>query len=369
MRVFDTYFFNIVDKVCFQETKPYLDHMLAELGYSCGNIAFMLYSPFSKPTERLFKDMPGMKKYYFTESGSGETGVTSFHADWRDGHVHADKEDWDAIARVFAGVPRPYNFSFGKLILDGISWFGDSGESAAVSDWEYDRDTIPLIHEPLFLSNRIMHMRFYNDGKKRNSVSVTIEVTSSDGIRDSGPVIEKLEPWLGKAGKPYRECTFDKDEFARQKELCALHSEALEQAGRSMLPDTPKNDKSIYPEKKLNHVADKYSTEKAFKGTGFTRVKGQPNWLHLYACVDENGFLYEASVQKLSFMNVFRCWIEVSGCNFAVSSDIFKEFYITEEQEALDIVHQFADFCVWVREHYGEKLLADFGRTPAWYNK
>ena len=32
MRVFDTYYFNIADKVSFQETKPYLDQMLSELG-------------------------------------------------------------------------------------------------------------------------------------------------------------------------------------------------------------------------------------------------------------------------------------------------------------------------------------------------
>ena len=374
MRVFDTYRFNAIDHVSFQETKPYLDHMLSELGYSYGNIAFMLDDPISKPTERLFRDMPDMKKYYFTEPSRGldVLGVTSFHADWRDGRIHADKEDWDMIARVFAGIPRPYRFAFGTLILDGVNWFEDSNDSLAVTNWD-EVDTIP-VRKP-FLSNRIMQLHSYDDGKKRNTIMVTIEVTSSCGIRDSRPIIEKLEPWLGEAKRieianntVWRECAFDRDEFARQKELCLLHDKALEQAGESMLPKSPHTPGNL-PDKKLEHTADRYATEKAFKGTGFTRVKGQPNWLHLYSCVDENGFLYEANVQKLSGMNAFRCWIEVSGCNFAASSDpFFKEYYVSEERQSADILKAFAGFCVWVRDSYGEKLLADFGRTPAWYN-
>ena len=377
MRVFETYYFSIADKVSFQETKPYLDRMLAELGYGYSDIAFMLIeSPndfIKKPktTDKLFKAIPGMKKYYFTESGKGitESGVTSFHADWREGHVHADRADWDEIARTFAGVPRPYKFDCGKLILDGVNWFGDSDSSVAVSDWAYNRDTIPVNYEPPFLSNRIMQLRFYGNGKKANTIIVTIEVTAPDGIRGSQPVIEKLEPWLGQPLRQNMECAFDRNTFTRLKELCALHSEALKQAEASMLPESPLTMRNVMHSPKLNHVADKYATEKAFKGTGFTRVKGQPNWLHLYSCADENGFLYEANVQKLSGMNAFRCWIEVSSCNFAVSSDLFKDYYVGEEQQSADILKAFTGFCVWVRDSYGEKLLKDFGKKPAWYNE
>ena len=375
MRVFDTYYFNIADKVSFQETKPYLDRMLAELGYRYTDIAFMLienpdaFGAKPKPTDKLFKAMPGMKKYYFTESGPGitETGVTSFHADWRDGHIHADREDWDEIARTFAGVPRPYKFGMGELILDGVNWFDDSDGSLAVSDWTYNRDTIPL--KVAFLSNRIMQMRFYGDGKKYNTICVTVEVTAPDGIRDSRPVIEKLEPWLGQPFKQERECDFDRETFTKLKELCALHSEALKQTEASMLPESPHTIRDVRFSPKLNHVADKYLTEKAFKGTGFTRDKGQPNWLHIYSCTDENGFLYEANVQKLSGINAFRCWIEISSHNFGIHSDLFKDYYVSEEQQSADILKAFADFCVWVRDSYGEKLLKDFGKKPAWFHE
>ncbi|MBQ8953765.1 MAG: hypothetical protein IJ048_06585 [Clostridia bacterium] len=373
MRVFDTYYFNIADKVSFQETKPYLDRMLAELGYNYGNIAFILYDPISKPTERLFRDMPDMKKYYFTESSGGldVLGVTSSHEDWQDGNIHADKEDWDAIARVFAGVPRRYGFHFGELILDGVNWFGDSNDSLAVTNWD-EMDT--PVRKP-FLSNRIMQLRSFDDGKKRNTIIVTIEVTSSDGIRSSRPVIEKLEPWLGKPYRTafsndtvWRQYAFARDEFARQKALCILHSKALDQAGESMLPKSPHTIGNL-PDKKLEHVADKYATEKAFKGTGFTRVKGQPNGFHLYSCADENGFLYEAFVQKLFTINGFRCWIEVSSHNFGIHSDLVRDYYVSEEQQSADIIKAFAGFCVWVRDSYGEKLLKDFGKKPAWYNE
>ncbi len=381
MRVFDTYYFNIADKVSFQETKPYLDRMLSELGYRYTDIAFMLIeNPYAfgakpKPTDKLFKAMPGMKKYYFTESGPSitETGVTSFHADWWDGHIHADRGDWDEIARTFAGVPRTFRFLSGKLILDGVNWFDDSDSSLAVSDWDDDRKSNPL--RVSFLSNQIMQMSSFGEGRKRNTIIVTIEVTSSDGIRASRPVIEKLEPWLGKPYRTaisndtvWRQYTFAKDEFARQKALCLLHDKALERAGELALPKSPHTIGNI-PDKKLEHVADRYATEKAFKDTGFTRVKGQPNWIHLYSSTDENGFLYEANVQKLTGMNAFRCWIEVSSCNFGVHSDPFKDYYVSEEQQSADILKAFADFCVWVRDSYGEKLLKDFGKKPAWYNE
>lgn len=368
MRVFDTYYFNIIEKVSFKDTKPYLDHMLEELGYSYRDISFMLWgSNRDDVTDKVLTKLPSLKKYYFMEgdSGSKDYGVTSFRENWQDGNVRADREDWDDIAMLFSKIPRPYNYPFGKLILDGINWFEDSDNSVAITDWVHGRDTYPTVHYPPFISNRIMQLRMYDDGRKYNRISVTIEVTDADGIRDSKAIIDKLTPYLGEGGGMSRECAFEKEEYILYMEFEKAHCKRLKEIGDSMLP-VPRNMKSVAYTTKLEHVADKAVVNKAFKGTGFERVKGQPNWLHLYYMKDDNGYEYDAFVQKISIGNEFRCWIEIWGYNFHVKYE-HPDYYVDQEGESLPILKEFASFCRHLRDTYGEELRKDYGATPDWY--
>lgn len=371
MRVFDTYYFNIIDKVSFKGTKPYLEQMLEEQGFSYKNLSFMAYNIDRERSEKVFDKLPAMKKYEFMEDGSGMAsyGVTSIRENWMSGEVHADKEDWADIAEMFSKIPHTFPFSFAKLILDGINWFPDSDESVAVINWDYDRETFPTVHFPLFTSNHIMQLRHFDDGRKFNHIFVTIEVTAEDGILNSTPIIQKLEPYLGKAEKPNRKCVFDREEYLKYKDLEKAHRDRLKELGDSFLPKQKKMaamSDLLQFDTPIPHVADKVTLNKAFKGTRFERIKGQPNWLHLYSYVDKNGFKYDAYTQKLSFRNEFRCWIEISGFNFRVRYE-HQDYIVDKEGESADILKSFVRFCNKLVDEYSEELKRDFGATPEWY--
>lgn len=373
MRVFDSYYFNIIDKVSFGETMPYLEKMLSELGVSYQNIAFILYDVRKDAQKKALEKLPSLGKYSFSVDRD-QYGLCSYRTNWREGDIYADKADRDDIFVLFSKVPRPFNFSFGHLILDGINWFPDSENIiSAADDWIYNRTYPPASALPFF-SNSITQYRDFEDGKKINLISVCVDVTDKDKPRNSRAVIEKLIPYLGEPQKFSRKCSFSREEKERFNALKREEQRLFSELAKNSLPE-PRQHKPWAnphvmpkPDPKLNHVADKFTLEKAFKGTAFTRQKGQPNWLSLYSFTDEHGFLYEAYVQKLTYCitNDFRVWAAVSGCNFSLTSGSI-DYYVTEEGESLEILKQFAKFCVKLSEEYGGELAEKFGETPAWY--
>lgn len=362
MRVFDTYYFNIIEKTSFKDTKPYLENMLGELGYSYKNIAFLLYDvPSNRDLiEKVKTRLPALEKYYFV---SDDYGFTSFSTDWRNGKIYAQKDDWKDVSTLFSKIPRTYNFAFGKLILDNINWFGESDVSIA-ADCGYVWNDIPTRHEPPFKSSRIMQLRYFDDGKKFNHIYVTVEVTADGEPRDSGAIFKKLAPYLGEPLEKKRECVLSPEEFEKYNKLNEIYMERLKKLCES---DMPASKGCIYSKEIIPHVADKFTLDKAFKGTGFTRQKGTPNWLHLYSCIDERGLLYEAYTQKISTGNEFRFWIEISGCNFKIQYE-HSDYFVEREGESLEILGEIARFCVKLRETFGAELAGDFGSTPEWYN-
>ncbi|MDE7362431.1 MAG: hypothetical protein K2N38_10915 [Oscillospiraceae bacterium] len=364
MRVFDSYFFNIIEKVSFGETKPYLEKMLSDLRFSYQNIAFMLYGVRNDAQKKALEKLPSLGKYSFSVDRD-EYGLCSYSTNWREGEFYADKADWKDISVLFSKVPRPFNFSFGHLILDGINWFPDSENIiGAADDWIY-RLAYPTASEPPFLSNTITQWRDFEDGKKINLISICIDVTDNDRPRSSHAIIEKLIPYLGEPQTCSRKCSFSREEKERFNALEKEEQRRFSELAKSGLP-VPKN---IASDTKFTHVADKFTLDKAFKGTAFTRQKGQPNYLHLYSCTDEHGFLYEAYTQRLEVgINRFRVWARVLGCNFQLSSCEI-DYKVTEEGESLEILKQFAEFCVRLRDEHGSRLAEKFGETPAWYNE
>lgn len=364
MRVFDSYYFNIIEKASFGETKPYLEKMLSELGFSYQNIAFMLYDVCKDAQKKALEKLPSLGKYSFSVDRD-EYGLCSYRTNWREGDFYANKADWEDISVLFSKVPRPFNFSFGHLVLDGINWFSDSeniiGEA---DDWIY-RLTYPTANEPSFFSNNITQWRDFEDGKKINLISVCIDVTDKDRPRSSRVIIEKLVPYFGEPQKCSRKCSFSRKEKERFNTLNEEEQRRFSELAKSELP-VPKN---IAFDTKLTHVADKFTLDKAFKGTAFTRQKGQPNYLHLYSFTDERGFLYEAYTQRLEVgINRFRIWARVLGYNFQLSSCEI-DYKVTEEGESLEILKQFAKWCVKLSEEYGDALSKKFGDSPDWYNK
>lgn len=368
MRIFDSYEFNIIDKVKFKDTKPYLDKMLAETGFSYTGIAFTIYDLNDDARQKTVEMFPKLRKYAYLDKVLRQYGLMSYKADWADGNIYADKEDWDEITTMFSNIPHTLNFSSGSLVLNGVNWFTDSTDEIAPDYLSADRHPTSAISP--FLSNRIVHHRRFDDGKKLNRVTVCIDVTG-EPPRDSRTIIEKLIPYLGEPTDFRCKCMFPEEEGERLDKMQSEEWEYLKALMKITLPKSKESKPVKVPiilptDSVIPHVADKFTLDKAFKDTGFTRQKGQKNHTHLYACVDEHGFRYEAYTQKLSFGNYFRIWVSISGYNFVVGTGNV-DYYVTEEGESLEILKQFATLCVQLRTEYGAHLAEKFGDTPKWY--
>lgn len=107
MRVFDTYRFNIADKVKFKDTQPYLKKMLEELGFSWSDLAFSVKTVSSDPViAKTLEKLPKLKKYCHSTK-DGPT-VCSYTENWFNGELFADKSDYDDIFTLFSKIPRPF---------------------------------------------------------------------------------------------------------------------------------------------------------------------------------------------------------------------------------------------------------------------
>lgn len=371
MHVFDIYDFNIAEKVKFADTKPYLDKKLAETGHSYTGIAFTLYDMKDDARQKAVEMFPNLRKYAFLDKALRQYGLTSYKSNWAESNIYTDKADWNEISELFSKIPHKLNFSSGNMMYSGVNWFKDSTDEIAPDYMFANRCMTSNI--PPFLSNRIIHYRFLDDGKKTNSVSVCIDVTDEPQPRDSREIIAKLESYLGKPTDFKRRCMFSEEEDERFNGLMHIENKYLVELMKTTLPKSKESEPLVVPnimpppEPVIEHVADKLTLDKAFADTGFTRQKGQPNLHHMYECIDEHGFLYEAYTQKLSYGNNFRIRASISGHNFAVGTGNM-DYYVTEEGESLEILKQFAAFCVQLREEYSARLAEKFGDTPKWYN-
>lgn len=371
MKVFDTYSYNIADRVAFPEAGAYLRRMLEELGYGFEGLAFTLCLRNDKSVKTLAGCFPALQKYCGSWNFRHSThyGATSFMVDWRQGGIYADAEDWDDILAAYAQAQRQIGFPTGVLLFNGVKWFADS-DAAICPDLYVPQDLIRTSHLP-FLSNGVRLLREYDDGNRRCSVLVSIDVTDDPEPRSSTEIVERLGPWLGEPLKSSRYCLLSKEEkegLVSNPAKEAQYSNTLKALAARELPEPTKNGKYLVRENRIKHVADAYTLKRAFRSTGFEILKEPPNWMHTLACLDAHGFRYRAKVQKVSYCNIFRIWFSVSGQNFRIGCGC-GEFEVTREGESLEILRDFAAFCVKVREEYGLELARDFGDTPAWYNR
>lgn len=363
MRIFDTYGFNIIDKAKFKETREYLDKMLEETGFMYKNVAFGL-SSFVGEYDKLYTKRPEIQKYDDYKENIRAQAITSMGKGWSCGKIHADKQDWSAIFETFSKIPRPYNFLDAVLILDQIKWHDNTDDDIAVS---VDEETFGIVTGNVlpFTSNSIVSFHKYDDGRKRNIVTVNIEITSPEGIIDSRPIIEKLAPYLGVAGKPYRQCILSPEEKKNIKQLEKKHCDAMNEMAASVMPE------EIPVNKDFKAEDERFTVNKAvltplFKGSGFKRAKNGTNWLHTYECIDENGIKYEAEVQVLQNTFGFRCDFFASGYNFHAGM-LSRTYDVCNEEQCMDILKKFLAYAKKMRDEYGKELAADFGATPDWF--
>lgn len=284
MRVFDTYWFNIADKVKFRDTQPYLKNMLAELGLSWSDLDFAASIVADDPmTEKILKNFPKLKKYYHpAHPAEISATICSYTENWFSGELFTDKSDYDDVFTLFSKIPRPLNISDGHILLNGVNWFGEESlPPVPYYNWE-GRDVSRLTYYVCYNSNYIVQYRGFDDGLKRNQVSVCIETTAAPEPRDSSPIIEKLIPYLGKPVSSYRNCVFSKEEQQKYDDLAEKHSEYLSSFMENILPTPEKCQYIARTLPPIPHLADIPTMKKAFAGTGFTHKKGNPNWLGEY---------------------------------------------------------------------------------------
>ncbi len=367
MRVFDTYGFNIADKVKFKDTQPYLKNMLAELGLSWSDLAFSASTVTSDSViARILEKFPKLEKYY--HSTENDPTICSYTENWFSGELFSDKSDYDDVFTLFSKIPRPLNIPFGHILLNGVNWFGEES-SSPVPDYNWEGADFSRLSNVHYYSNYIAQHRSYDDGLKYNHVSVCIETTAASEPRDSSTILEKLIPYLGKPISTDRTCVFSKEEHQKYNVLTKKHSEYLKILMNKTLPNPKKYSLTMNYSAPIPHLADIPTLKKAFAGTGFTHKKGNPGWLGEYDCRDSHGYLYRAYIQKLSNRCTFRVWLEISGHNFETWRCPELDYCMKEEGESLPILREFALLCTKIRDEYGDKLAADFGDTPEWYYK
>ncbi len=363
MRIFDTFWFNIADRVTFTGAAAYLGRMLAETGLSAPKTAFSVYAVTPDVQQRAAEKFPALAKY--AQAGDTSYGLCSA-ADRQRGAVFADPADRADILALFSKIPRTVNFPFCTLVLGGIPWFADSRDDAVPGTASPRTDFDMLLAPSLVKCNAVTLHRSWDDGKKRVTVSVCIEATApgETAPHDTAPLIGRLTPYLGAPYHSQRECLFSEAEAAALKAHTETHRPALLAISDSDLPDPVRLPHTPGSEQ----FAKTAVLDQVFRGTGFAKQKGNPTWLSCYACTDAHGFLYEAYVQRLS-TGGFRLWLTVSGCNFTLSPQqgAGLDYRVNDAETARGILAAFARHCVRIRDSYAPKLAADFGDTPAWY--
>ncbi len=366
MRVFDTYLFNIADKVSFGQTKPYLEQMMEDLGIEYSSLGFSLHTVMGDPVfDSVLQMFPSLKKYYYTEDfdGAPDPYLSSYSENWRDGGIHADEEDWDDISALFSKIPRSFSIPFGNLILDGVKWYEDSDDSIAV-DHRIVQGKHPTLNRPPFKSNRILQVRDFDDGQKYNTIKVCIEATDEPTPRSTADIIKKLKPYLGEPKWSHRRCIFEREDQERFQELAEVHTKRLQALASEFLPaavHVPMPGKG----QMILHLADKRILKKVFADTCFELQKTPNPRDNVFTYKDEHNFRYKITAYRNPAFNEFQLELQITGCNFSIG---FSESYgVTQGEESLNILNAFAAFCSKVLDEYSVELADDFGSTPAWY--
>lgn len=372
MRVFDSYSYNIIEKVIYKDTKKYIDRMLEELGLCYQNIGFSVeYGPVEKVVEKY----PVLAKYRCLKDETRPAArqdvdelLTSYSRNWSKGEIYADAKDHEVIAELFTKIPRPFRFGFSNMTLSGIDWYGGCDLTPAV---EYDefKGKRPLTWPHQSIScNEIMLERESHYGNKMNRIIVTVEATALPVPKDTSDIVHRLSPYLGEPERVSRTCRLPEDELKRSKELTTKYREKMqtlfqpvEESGR------PSSDMLLDP--LIPKIAEKKKIAKAFQNTGFEM--GSRNGLlpgmNRVICTDSHNYKYEIVIYRGStYANCFNFDFRVMGCDFIIAPFV-STFHVKSEKEAEQIIAKLAKLCVRARDEIGEEMAAEFLDTPDWY--
>ena len=371
MRVFDSYYYNIIDRVKYKDTKRYIDKMLGELGLCYHNIGFgMKCGPVKKAVEKY----PVLAKYRCLEDETRPAAqlytnelLTSYSRNWSKGEIYGDAGDYEVIEELFTKIPRTFNFGFSNMILSGIDWYGGCDLTPAIEYNEFKGEH-PL-ESPIYIScNEIMLRREFDYGNKRNRVIVTVEATKLPVPKDTSDIVKRLKPYLGTPEYVSRTCRLPEDELKRCKELETEYKEKLQRLFESAAGSgRPSSDMLLSPA--IPKLVEKKKIVKAFGGTGFEMGNrhGLLPGMNRVICTDSHNYKYEITIDRGSAItNCIHFNFMVMGCDFTITPSI-PAFYVKSEEEAEQIIAELVKLCVRARDEIGEEMAAQFLDTPDWY--
>lgn len=373
MRVFDSYTYNIIEKVKYKDTKKYIDRMLEELGLCYQNIGFgMVCGPVGKAVEKY----PALAKYRCLEDEERPSAqlytnelLTSYSKNWAKGEIYADSEDFEVISELFTKIPRTFNFGFSNMILGGIDWYGGCDLTPAIEYNEFCGER-PLSRPYYFTGNEIMLNREYDYGNKLNKVIVSVEATASLAPKDTGDVVDRLRPYLGEPEVVSRTCRLSEEELKRSRELQSKYKERMEALFQAVAENRKSDDSSnISLGIVIPKIAEKKKIKKAFQNTGFEmgNRKGLLPGMNRVVGTDSHNYKYEIIFDRGTvFGNHFSFNFMVMGCHFTISLSQI-DFYVKSEEEAEQIIGKLAELCVQARDKLEDEMAAEFLDTPDWY--
>lgn len=379
MRVFDVYYFNIADRVRFEDAAAYLANMLTETGLSAPHIAFSAESFSRGFLSRAEKLMPELKKYACTKlyeySGKpfywGLTSASRDPARCLAGEIYAPPEEKDAILRLFAAIPGRLPVSECALVFGGIRWYAESTDEVLPDYTREDCCSDPLRAACWMYCNSVQLLRSGGedgDGRRAVTAAVLVESTGSPVPRDTAEIPEKLRAYLGEPYHRLRTCLLPREKAAEIIALQKQHESGIRDFFRSNMPmplydETKKNDP--FP---LTDAAWKAQAEQAFRGTGFAKKKNGSRSGVCYQCTDSRGILYQARLIRYSGFHSVTMYINVflHSCSFLMFS-MPGDFTAADFNREPELIRRFAECIVKLRDAYGSKLAADFGEVPEWY--
>ena len=372
MRVFDNYCYNLISIVKFNKTREYIEKMLEELGFSYRRIGFRLKCG---DVDKLLTKYPSLNKYCRIDDESrdpseyGNCTVTSISEEWYKGRLYTDEGDIPAIKEIFSRIPRPYNFAFADLMLDGIDWYG-TGADAAIKPLPWKK--MKCIPSVIYAtgSSGIFLERSFGDGNKMNRLWVRVEATTQDEPRDTVDIVGLLSPYLGKPLFKERRCFYSEEEYLHFSALEKEFSEGLEGLFAEHVEEGKYSFADILFDPMIKDLCGKRSVERIFKSNGVDAYfgnSGMPGAV-TFSFYDSHRFSYSMLADRSPSSNIISFRFSVSGCNFCASLRD-KSFYFKTKEEAAEKVGELARYVALVRDTVGGRLADAFGDCPAWYNK
>ena len=367
MRVFDIYSFNVANKTKIKDTKNYIDKMLEDMRLSYGEISFTILS-FMTDIEKVVEKHPNLAKYKYYYEPFRTNVLTSLTPGWMQGDVYAKEEDKDAVFDVFSKIPRGFNVT-GSIILHHIDWYDEGKKELAICGNEFSGGKANICDDYSVLSSSIHIMRNYDDGNKFNRLKLIVEATSEGVPRNTKELIKMLEKYIGKPDDHIRRCIFDDEQTKHflklQEDACELLAKRINEEYQADQNEYVKRMSDSF----IPALVDKKMISKSFADTGFSIVKNNKTLpgANTLRYIDEHHFLYEVLIDRTQMcQSFFRFYIFISGCNFQIrnTQDVI---FADSREEAAKKLSRLAEFCVKLREEFGEYLSERFGDTPEWY--